>query len=113
MDIFLLNPSDPTSSMVEYPKHNHQSTTASMRQEHQCGERANLLEHSGNDHKNNANNILALFQCIVHCLPLYFQCLHQHGAIVHKSLLKIHQKFVIVSVLTDFHWQGHTLQLLS
>ena len=65
-----LNPSNPTSSMVEYPKQNHQSTTASMHQEHQYAESANLLEHSGNDHQNNANDVLALFQCIVHRLPL-------------------------------------------
>ena len=89
--------------MVEYPKQNHQSITSSMRQEHQCGESANLLEHGGNDHQNNANDILALFQCVVHRLPLYFQRLDQHEAIVHESLLKIHQKFVIVSVLTESH----------
>ena len=84
-----------------------------MHQEHQCRESTNLSEHGGNDHQNNANNILALFQCVVHHLPLYFQCLHQHGAIVHEYLLKIHQRFVVVSVPTDSHWQGHTLQLLS
>ena len=53
--------------MVEYPEQNHQSTTASMRQEHQCGESANLLEHGGIDHQNNANDILALFQWSYHC----------------------------------------------
>ena len=41
--------------MVEYPEQNHQSTTASMRQEHQYGESANLSEHGGIDHQNNAN----------------------------------------------------------
>ena len=99
--------------MVEYPEQNHQSTTASMYQEHQCGESANLWEHSGNNHENNANNILALFQCIVLCLPLHLQCLDQYGVIVHEYLLKIHQIFVIVSLLTESHWQGHTPQLLS
>ena len=99
--------------MVEYPEQNHQSITASMRQEHQCGESANLSEHGGIDHQNNANDILALFQCVVHRHPLYFQRLHQHGAIVHEYLLKIHQKFVIVSVPSDSHRKGHTLQLLS
>ena len=99
--------------MVEYPKQNPQSHTASMCQEHQCGESINLLEHSGNDHQYNANYILALFQCIVHHLPLYFKRLDQHGAIVHDSLLKIHQKCVIVSVMRESHWQGHTPQLLS
>ena len=99
--------------MVEYPEQNHQSTTASICQEHQCGESANLSEHSGNNHQNNANDILALFQCIVHHLPLYFQRPDQHGVIVHETLLKIHQKFVIVSVLTESHQQGHTPQLLS
>ena len=98
--------------MVEYPEQNHQSTTASMCQEHQCGESTNLSEHSGNNHQNNANDILGLFQFIVLHLPLYFQCPDQHGVIVHESLLKIHQKFVIVSVLTESHWQGHTPQLL-
>ena len=98
--------------MVEYPKQNHQSTTPSMRQEHQCGESTNLSEHRGNNLQNNANNILALFQCVVHRLPLYFQHPDQHGVIVHESLPKIHQKFVIVSVLTESHQQGHTPQLL-
>ena len=84
-----------------------------MHQEHQCRETTNLSEHSGNDHQNNPNDIPALFQFIVLRLPLHFQCLHQHGAIVHEYLLKIHQKFVVVSVLTDSHQQGHTLQLLS
>ena len=99
--------------MVEYPEHNHQSTTASMCQEHQCRESTNLSEHGGNNHQNNASNFLALFQFIVLRLPLNFQCPDQHGVIFHKSLLKIHQKFVIVSVLTESHWQGHTPQLLS
>ena len=74
---------------------------------------ANLLEHGGIDHQNNANDILALFLCVVHRHPLYFQRLHQHGAIVYEYLLKIHQKFVVVSVLSDSHRKGHTLQLLS
>ena len=59
--------------MVEYPEQNHQSTTASMCQEHQCGESANLSEHSGNNHQNNANDILALFQCVVLRLPLHLE----------------------------------------
>ena len=59
--------------MVEYPEPSHQSTTASMCQEHQCRESANLWEHGGNNHQNNANEILALFQCIVLRLPLNLQ----------------------------------------
>ena len=84
-----------------------------MCQEQQCGESANLSEHSGIDHQNNANDIHALFQCVVHQLPLYFPRLHQHGATVHEYLPKIHQKFVIVSVPSDFRLQRHNLQLLS
>ena len=64
--------------MVEYPEQNHQCTTASMCQEHQCQESANLLEHGGNNHQNNANDILALLQCAVLHLPLYFQCPDQY-----------------------------------
>ena len=67
--------------MVEYPEQNHQSTTASMHQEHQCGASANVSEHGGNNHQNNANDILALFQFIVLHLPLHFQRLDQHGVI--------------------------------
>ena len=92
--------------MVEYPKQYHQSTTASMCQEHQCGESTNLLEHGGNNHQNNANDILAVFQFIVLRLPLYFQRPDQYGVIVHKSLQKIHPKFVVVCVLTESHQQG-------
>ena len=99
--------------MVESPEQNHQSTTASMHQEHQCGESANVSEHGGNNHQNNAIDIRALFQFIVLHLPLHFQHPDQHGVIVPESLLKIHQNFVVVSVLTESHWQGHTPYLLS